>query len=148
MKDWEKLDQPHCVYRIYDAADRLLYVGCSMRPFARHEVLSYQPWYEATATIKLAWHPTWHHGRVAEMEAINTEHPLHNCLVHEPAHVGMNSATAALGRRKRGDGKHCPKCGNEKENRTMPYCRDCTTAYQQERRRLAKESLARALAKV
>ena len=149
LKDWEKLDQPHCVYRLYTADDVPLYIGCSIKPFARQEQLSRQAWYASVATVRLTWHPTWHHGRVAEMEAINAERPLHNTLVHDPANVGLNTAFVRTdGTRKRGDGKHCPKCGAEKEDRKKPYCKTCTSVYQAERRRIAQESLARTLAKV
>ena len=149
LADWEQMDQPHCVYRLYDDWGRALYIGCSYRPFARQAELAKQPWYLQVGVIKLGWYPTWHHGRVAEMEAINAERPLHNTLVHDPANVGLNTAFVRTdGTRKRGDGKHCPKCGAEKEDRKKPYCKTCTSVYQAERRRIAQESLARTLAKV
>lgn len=150
LKDWERYDTPHCVYRLYRADGQALYIGCSHQPFSRlaaHE--GTQEWWLDVTTIKLAWYPTWHHGRSVEMGAIIREHPLHNRMVHDVAHVGMGIAGVRTdGIRKRGDGKHCPKCGAEKEDRTKAYCRNCVADYQRERRRLSAESLARALNKV
>ena len=141
MKSWERLEQPHCVYRLYDAGDVLLYIGCSMNPWGRQQVLSLQSWWQGVTTIRLKWYGSWHAGRTAEMEAIVAEHPRHNKLVHPPASVGMNMAATANA--SRGDGFHCPKCGEPKADRKHAYCTQCTAAYQAARREVAKNSLAK-----
>lgn len=71
---------PHFVYRLYDADDRLLYIGCTRRFTGRlHDHMREKLW---AADID-HWtisdpYPNQFDARIAEGEAIRTEHPIHN----------------------------------------------------------------------
>lgn len=141
MQDWEKMELPHCVYRLF-AGETLVYVGCSLVPFGRHQGLAKQGWYREIDRATFEWFPNWHEGRVAEMRAINEEHPAQNKLVHDPETIGSHIMRAE---RHRGDGVHCPKCGGEKETRKQAYCLKCARQYREDRRARQKTALANRL---
>lgn len=83
-------DRPHCtrrawqdgptaVYRHYDAAGCLLYVGCSSDPhsrFVNHKCSS--PWAFRVATISLEWFDDRATALAAEKAAIEAERPPYN----------------------------------------------------------------------
>jgi excinuclease UvrABC nuclease subunit len=122
MKAYEKMLQPHAVYRFYDRAGKPLYIGCSFNPFKRlnGHGLNSHPWAKDIATVKIEWCEDWLEGRRAEATAINTEAPIYNKLVPHLARVG---------RKARGNEMTCPRCGGTKENRKSAYCRSCARTY-------------------
>jgi hypothetical protein len=126
---------PHMVYRLFDKAGTLLYVGCSHRVFSRLEAhISKQPWRYDLATVQVTWFDNWPLAAAAEQEIINAEKPKYNKLVmKDPSRVG------ACGERSRnahpkGDGYTCPRCHGYKPDRIQAYCKPCTRTYQEERR--------------
>lgn len=67
------------LYRHFDAADRLLYVGISLRPTYRlgqHAGGSH--WADNIVRVTIEWLPTRPEAIEAERRAIATENPLHN----------------------------------------------------------------------
>lgn len=67
------------VYRLYDGADQLLYVGCSNNPAKRlraHARTS--PWWPNVARIVVVEYPARALAEQAERTAIDLEKPLHN----------------------------------------------------------------------
>ncbi|GGU13099.1 GIY-YIG nuclease family protein [Streptomyces violascens] len=67
------------LYRLYDSADRLLYVGVTKDPstrFAAHR--SDKPWWPQVARREETWHPTRNKACEAESAAIWNEAPLYN----------------------------------------------------------------------
>lgn len=74
--------KPGCVYRIYDADDNLLYVGCSIGLPSRissHE--RFQEWWPEVARITVEHYEDRATALDHELLAIQTEHPQHN-VVH------------------------------------------------------------------
>lgn len=70
------------VYRLYDAADRLLYIGMSVDPAARlngHRfgLLSRQ-WASLVTRMDTTWYDTEEEAAIAEGDAIRKESPPHN----------------------------------------------------------------------
>lgn len=64
------------LYRFYDAADQLIYIGVTdspMRRFAEHG--ADRPWWQQATTIRLEHFPTREQAEQAEREAIRTEYP-------------------------------------------------------------------------
>lgn len=89
------------VYRLYDANDRLLYVGCSYN-FAQRidQHCHYQDWGRQVASATCVHFDSKDDALAVELEAQKTEHPIHN---------------ARLGTYQ-GDGLPCAffrHCGNE-----------------------------------
>src|SRR5436190_14951554 len=75
------------LYRLYDADDRLLYVGVSNDPpyrMAQHA--KDKPWWPTVATQKLEWLDTREEAFDAEKLAIFTERPKYN-HVHNPSPI-------------------------------------------------------------
>lgn len=67
------------VYRLYDQAGRLLYVGTSVDPRVRWEQHARSKlWWSAVTRATVVWHPTRTDALAAERHAIRTEGPLHN----------------------------------------------------------------------
>lgn len=72
-------DAKHHLYRCFDAAGALLYVGMSFSAFERlskHKVSS--PWFGAVAAVKIETFESRADVRKAEVEAIVKENPRHN----------------------------------------------------------------------
>lgn len=70
---------PHYVYRCYDAADRLLYVGCSIDVKTRRIAHSTNSWWFAKADHwRVTIYPNKLHALRVESQAIRTEMPLCN----------------------------------------------------------------------
>lgn len=67
-----------CVYRLYDAADRLLYVGLSMSPHGRFEKHKRKPWWRDVERTEIEWFAGREAAKAAERSAIHHENPLHN----------------------------------------------------------------------
>lgn len=70
----------HYVYRCYDAAGQLLYVGCSKNPEKRLKEHAYFRtwWTDRINRIVLKVFPDRLQALLAEEQAIKTEHPIHN----------------------------------------------------------------------
>lgn len=69
----------HFVYRAFDAAGDLLYVGCTMRPNLRaQEHRGQSKWFHLAASFKMSGPYNYETGRRIEREAIQTESPLFN----------------------------------------------------------------------
>jgi predicted GIY-YIG superfamily endonuclease len=78
--------QTHALYRFYNQAGDLLYVGLTNDPGRRWQRHSEtQPWWHDVARIDIETHPTRQAVRTAERAAIEAERPKHN--------VRMNSGT-------------------------------------------------------
>ena len=70
------------LYRLWDENDRLLYIGISKSAIHRlHEHLTEQPWAEQVAKQTIERYATREEAAQAEVEAIQSEVPLHN-VVH------------------------------------------------------------------
>lgn len=78
----------HEVYRLYDGADRLLYVGYSgnlVERLRKHSHRNGQPWWPSVAYCTVERFPTQSDALAAEVEAIKAEAPAHNkrsAMVH------------------------------------------------------------------
>lgn len=93
--DFARLMDPdlreHFVYRAFDAAGRLLYVGCTMNLDRRHQEHKYgSQWYAAMTSVKLSGPYNYTTARRLEKEAINTEGPLQNG--QEPGNMAARRA--------------------------------------------------------
>ncbi|WP_051853088.1 GIY-YIG nuclease family protein [Streptomyces aureocirculatus] len=71
--------QPAAVYRLYDAAGHLLYIGLTCNPRSRwkdhrKEML----WWREVAFKVITWHETRHQACAAESSAVASERPLYN----------------------------------------------------------------------
>lgn len=72
------MNEPHAVYRHFDAMGRLLYVGCSMNVLLRTQSHKRNPWFYNIAKITIDWFPSVVAAMDAEAAAILDEKPLHN----------------------------------------------------------------------
>jgi len=66
------------LYRHFDAADTLLYVGISLSAVQRLSQHSDKPWFNAIARVEVQWLETREEALLAEAEAIATEKPVWN----------------------------------------------------------------------
>jgi predicted GIY-YIG superfamily endonuclease len=69
----------HAVYRYWDSAGQLLYVGVTKHPGRRrsqHKLRS--PWFAAATEESVIWFPDAQSASLAEQDAIREERPLHN----------------------------------------------------------------------
>ena len=72
-------DGPTALYRFFDAAAALLYVGISRRPedrFKQHA--ADKSWWPQVAERSVEWFDTRHEALTAESHAIKSESPRHN----------------------------------------------------------------------
>lgn len=130
MKRAQKNVTPHAVYRFFDDAGILLYVGCTSDPKKRcvcHRTQS--TWATQIDRVSVKWFPGWLQAARAEAEAIMDERPKHNRISPLPANVGIGYVP-----HPRGDGSHCPKCGKPKLQRKDAYCLSCRQQYMKERK--------------
>ncbi len=75
-------DQPHALYRFYDSAGALLYVGITLNPTHRWKKhRDGKPWWAEVMRIQLEQYPDRPKVLDAERTAILTEHPRYN-IVH------------------------------------------------------------------
>lgn len=75
----EVAEAPTALYRCYDLAGVLLYVGISdnlKARFAQHA--ADKPWWPEVTRKTVAWHPSRAEAEAAETAAIRAEHPRHN----------------------------------------------------------------------
>jgi predicted GIY-YIG superfamily endonuclease len=69
------------LYRLYDEADNLLYIGIAGNPGRRFEQhRGEKPWWGEVARTTLTHYATRQEALYAELSAINTEHPRHNII--------------------------------------------------------------------
>lgn len=71
----------HYVYRVYDDADRLLYVGCSQdlkKRWQEHRGSSLSPWTDFAARFKVAGPYPYRAARLLEGRTIEAEQPWFN----------------------------------------------------------------------
>lgn len=79
MLDSEKTDRKTSLYRHYDAAGRLLYVGISFSVLTRTaQHAAYSPWWDDVARIDVEGFPNRSEAEAAEVAAIKDEKPLFN----------------------------------------------------------------------
>ena len=72
-------NDPHYVYRLYDAEGDLLYIGCTVSPRQRrHGHMQSSPWFKDVDTFRLTIYPNRPHAMRVEREAIYTEDPRYN----------------------------------------------------------------------
>jgi predicted GIY-YIG superfamily endonuclease len=80
--EWDTEDDlaPTALYRLYDAADSLLYVGITSNPrarFTQHAI--YKPWWSEVANTAVSWLMcTRQEALAVEAAAIRNERPIHN----------------------------------------------------------------------
>lgn len=80
------MTSPTTLYRLYDSADDLLYIGIGGNPGRRFEQhRTEKPWWGDVARIALEHHPTRDAALKAELTAIRTENPRHNIAGRDPA---------------------------------------------------------------
>lgn len=72
------------VYRLYDADDRLLYVGLANRPAERWGTHAGQPWWPLVVRKEITRYPTREEALRVEAAAIIGEDPLHNQFIPNP----------------------------------------------------------------
>ena len=130
MKSWEKIDQPHAVYRLSGLEGELLYIGCSMTPFTRMgNHIWTKPWGRAITRVDIKWYPDWLSASRAETAGILKENPPYNRTDWQPEQIGARPPKSLSP--ARGDGVHCPKCGISIENKRKgkAYCNSCSAKY-------------------
>ncbi len=67
-----------CVYRLYDADDRLLYVGLTMNPLGRMSKHRRRAWWQDVDRITMQWFDGREAAKAAEWRATGTDAPLYN----------------------------------------------------------------------
>lgn len=83
-RDVRRVADMCAVYRLFDADDRLLYVGISSRAARRFDEHSVKRWFPLVVKITLEWHDTEAAAHVAERRAIATERPRYNIVGRKP----------------------------------------------------------------
>ncbi len=73
-----RLADMHAVYRMWDHAGRLLYIGMSGRAGRRFDQHAEKRWFPLVSTITLEWYATHAQARLAELRAIADEKPRYN----------------------------------------------------------------------
>jgi excinuclease UvrABC nuclease subunit len=74
-----RVDSPHYVYRCYDYAGRLIYVGCSVNPVQRVKQHRYTSWWGTQILdVRLIVFPSKDYALQKEREAIGEERPRWN----------------------------------------------------------------------
>ena len=72
------------LYRLFDAEERLLYVGISLGPATRFRAHASRDWWLDVAKSTLEWWPDLETAKAAEKLAIETERPIHNRALTVP----------------------------------------------------------------
>lgn len=84
------------LYRFYDSADCLLYVGISLGPATRFRAHASRDWWPGVAKSTLEWWPDLESAKAAEKLAIETERPTHNrALTVPPGNHAQRCTTIA-----------------------------------------------------
>lgn len=72
------------LYRIFNSAGQLLYVGVANRPEERlTSHAGSRRWWHEVAETRVEWHPSREDAEKAEAVAINFENPLYNIAIPE-----------------------------------------------------------------
>jgi hypothetical protein len=76
----QEINRPHAVYRLFNEAGDLLYIGCSHDPKGKRmeHHRADRPWAKEIARVELEWYPNWSPAILAEYFAIVTEEPKYN----------------------------------------------------------------------
>lgn len=74
---------PAALYRHYDKAGRLLYVGISLSPTYRLAQHRKSHWHGQIARVDIEWHLSQERAARAEVHAIRRERPLHNKVYND-----------------------------------------------------------------
>ena len=74
----------HAVYRLFDEAGHLLYVGMSGRTGRRFDDHAVKAWWPLVRTVTLEWHDTAAQAAVAVRRAIGAERPRYNKIGFQP----------------------------------------------------------------
>ncbi len=83
------------LYRFYDEAGDLLYVGITLNPGSRFKQHSHdKPWWANVRRIELETHPTRAAALAAETAAILSEGPRHNIVHNRPRSTAKVRSTA------------------------------------------------------
>lgn len=90
---------PYTVYRLYDADDRLLYVGCTAHRMSRIEQHESKAWWPEVAFVVVSHHPSRAAARRAEDDAIEAEDPVYNVRRPNGRGVSIDDMRAAAQRR-------------------------------------------------
>ena len=86
QKPTVKPTAPAAVYRIYDAAGRLLYIGSGKSSLVRlSNHLAKKPWAQQIASMQIQHLPSRAAAYKAEAQAIRQEHPLYNVVGNRQA---------------------------------------------------------------
>lgn len=72
--------RPDAVYRLFDEAGGLLYIGSAYDPDDRCKAHQDAEWWPRVVRREEQWHPTRAHAYVMEMRAIKAEGPRHNVM--------------------------------------------------------------------
>ena len=78
---FDEINRPYAVYRLFDEAGTLLYIGCSARPTRRREKHRKKSWWPEVAPERttLEWFANWSLATLAEYYAIAQDEPKYNC---------------------------------------------------------------------
>lgn len=94
----------HALYRFFDEAGDLLYVGITLNPAARWKQHSQdKPWWTEVANITVEPHKNRREVLEAELLAIKTEHPRHNLAHNSPPIASVEPAKLTW---------KCSRCGS------------------------------------
>ena len=85
--------RPHVLYRFYDAAGALLYVGITCNRRARFAAHRKAPWASEAVRSTVEPYPDRTSAHAAEIAAIAAEHPRHN-VNHRPYAASRTPVTA------------------------------------------------------
>lgn len=125
------INSPHALYIMYNRQMEPIYIGYSRNLFLRLQYHGYKsPWIVEIAAIKVLWYPDRLQARKAEAEHILKLAPKYN-QQHNYKYLEVDWPSKGA---KRGDGVHCPRCGNPKDSRKRTYCRLCLRLYQYQMR--------------
>lgn len=92
FREAQSRSQAHWLYRLFDADERLLYVGQTRNPVARfhgwfsRSTLPRYRWFNEVVRVDWIQHPDWWAVTEAEKRAIESEAPRHN-RQHQPLRV-------------------------------------------------------------
>lgn len=69
-----------CLYRLFDDADRLLYIGITRRRLSErfNGHAREKPWWNRATQVAVEWFDSDHAALAAEVAAIRSEQPIHN----------------------------------------------------------------------
>lgn len=78
-------EQPHALYRFWNAEGHLLYVGLTVDPGARWKAHGREKsWWTEVVTVTLEWFPDRDSVEIAEIKAIREEKPRYNVVHNQP----------------------------------------------------------------